>query len=186
MTRPAPSPTRPDAGDVCLRDSSSAASVRARGLVTDERGWWLLVRESENPESEWVLPGGRVEPGEDPGPAAAREVAEETGLEVIASRLLIAAWLQPAEDRALPRLLMVFDCGTRDSADLPDTVPDGHHFTRWASPANALASMRDDVATVLTAWWLDEHREYRAGALYLERPHRPSVAAPRAPDRDGT
>ena len=38
----------------------------------------LLVRASYRPE--WSLPGGGVEPGEDPAEAAAREMREELGL----------------------------------------------------------------------------------------------------------
>lgn len=50
----------------------------------------LLTRISSSGHhiGSWTLPGGGVEHGEDPRAAAVREVAEETGLEVVAGRLL--------------------------------------------------------------------------------------------------
>ena len=48
-----------------------------------DEGRLLLVRRANEPAAgRWSLPGGRVEPDEDPQTAAVREVAEETGLSV--------------------------------------------------------------------------------------------------------
>ena len=61
-----------------------------RGLERGDDGGWgvgalvadddriLLVRESDT----WLLPGGRLEPGESPAAGAVREVREETGVDV--------------------------------------------------------------------------------------------------------
>lgn len=40
----------------------------------------LVVRPSSGSETEWVLPKGHIEPGEEPEGAGVREVAEEAGV----------------------------------------------------------------------------------------------------------
>lgn len=55
----------------------------AGAIVRDVEGRLLVVRRRHEPaRGRWSLPGGRVEPGESPAAAAAREVTEETGLVV--------------------------------------------------------------------------------------------------------
>lgn len=60
------------------------AVVRCVGAVVhDAAGRLLLVRRANEPgRGQWSLPGGRVEPGESDAFAVARELREETGLEV--------------------------------------------------------------------------------------------------------
>jgi ADP-ribose pyrophosphatase YjhB (NUDIX family) len=52
----------------------------------------LLVRRADN--KRWAVPGGYMEPGESAAEAAAREVREETGLQVRVGRL-IAVYSNP-------------------------------------------------------------------------------------------
>lgn len=58
-------------------------------VVTDGHGRLLLIRRGHAPGAGlWSLPGGRVEPGESDAAAVAREMREETGLDVTVGRLL--------------------------------------------------------------------------------------------------
>ena len=59
--------------------------VAAYAVVTNERGEILLTRRRDG--GEWVLPGGSVADGEAPWEAVAREVNEETALEIDELRL---------------------------------------------------------------------------------------------------
>jgi len=73
-------------------------------FVTDDRERLLLLRHGRT--GQWVLPGGKLEPGESFETGAARELAEETGLR--AERLTPFQLLQGPEFR-------YEDSGTWDS-----------------------------------------------------------------------
>ena len=64
--------------------------IRCVGAVVhDTAGRLLLVRRANEPgRGQWSLPGGRVEPGESDASAVARELREETGLEVRVGSLI--------------------------------------------------------------------------------------------------
>lgn len=66
----------------------------------------LLARhEQPDGQSNWSLPGGKVEHGEDPFDTVIREVAEETGLEAEVDRLLgVDSRVIPAAQRFDPAL----------------------------------------------------------------------------------
>lgn len=106
----------------------------AGAVVLDDAGRLLLVRRGRAPSAGlWSVPGGRVEPGETAAQAAAREVREETGLEVAVGRLLttvhigdyvvddFAATVVGGELRAGDDAAEVRWCSVADAALLPLT-----------------------------------------------------------------
>ena len=58
----------------------------ASGVVFNDAGEILLQRRSD--DGRWALPGGAIDPGEEPADAVIREVFEETGVTVIPKRII--------------------------------------------------------------------------------------------------
>jgi 8-oxo-dGTP diphosphatase len=75
----------------------SVAVELAVGAVALRDRELLLVRRGRGPAAgEWSVPGGRVQVGEEVHEAVVREVAEETGLEVVVERFL--GWVERIDD----------------------------------------------------------------------------------------
>ncbi len=67
-----------------LNDPSAPAAnsivPAVSAIVTDDRGALLLIHRTDN--KYWSIPGGGIEPGETVRQATAREVKEETGIDI--------------------------------------------------------------------------------------------------------
>jgi 8-oxo-dGTP pyrophosphatase MutT (NUDIX family) len=63
---------------------ASRFPVSVKGVAV-HAGRVLLL---ENERAEWELPGGKLEPGEDPADCVVREISEESGWQVTAAPLL--------------------------------------------------------------------------------------------------
>lgn len=103
----------------------SPAALVAIGLVSarrDESGEPLYVVARRGPDGhlpgQWELPGGKVEPGESPEAALARELAEELGVTVESARPITFSW-HAYEDR---RVLLLFFEVALDPASPPPTA----------------------------------------------------------------
>lgn len=95
--------------------------IRTRGvkaMVFNARGELLLVRNAYGNSHLFVLPGGGIARGEDPAAAAAREVREETGLEVRALEL-VGEYFSAAEGK---RDSVHLFRGRADGIPVPDGI----------------------------------------------------------------
>ncbi|MEV5743640.1 NUDIX hydrolase [Microbispora rosea] len=87
-------------------------AAAAAGFLTDSSGRVLLVKPGYR--DHWGWPGGHIDEGESPEAACGRELAEELGLTRQVGRLLVVQWVPPLDDRPIPLVHFLFDCGTFD------------------------------------------------------------------------
>ncbi|MFJ6675102.1 NUDIX hydrolase [Actinosynnema sp. NPDC091369] len=57
-------------------------------VIKDDRGRVLLLHRNTPDLQQWEIPGGKLDPGEDPASTARRELREEMGVEVAVGRNL--------------------------------------------------------------------------------------------------
>jgi 8-oxo-dGTP diphosphatase len=128
----------------------------------------LLKRSGGIGDGVWYLPGGIVEPGEDPRDAAARETHEEVGLR-IAEPELLRVWSYPAQNGV-----------DAFHASFAAMCPDGdvvlsheHSDFRWMPPLEyAERYCGEQVAAAAPQWatWLRQvRRNCELAAAWLQR-----------------
>jgi ADP-ribose pyrophosphatase YjhB (NUDIX family) len=133
-----------------VRLSVSAVVWRVRGSSE-----LLLMRRSDN--GHWGLPGGYVEPGESVRSAAAREVREETGVEVAVGRL-VGVYSDPAvqvieypDGRRVQAVNLCFEAEAvgEGAPTTPDEVLGSGYFPRDALPEPLVPIHRVRIADAL-------------------------------------
>jgi 8-oxo-dGTP diphosphatase len=117
------------------------------GVITDENGRVLLLKHRYWKDQAWGLPSGCVKRGEQIAVALAREVKEETGLEVEVTDLL--------EVRTSARTRVEFTfrakrCNGSASVCSPEIL-EARFFALTALPKGLLPSHRQIIAVALQA-----------------------------------
>jgi ADP-ribose pyrophosphatase YjhB (NUDIX family) len=115
-------------------------AVRIRvGVLICRDAEVLLVRHEKGGHSYWLVPGGGVDAGETMVEAAARELLEETGLEVAVGRLLLVCEAIDPKPGGRHIVNAVFS-GTVRSGTLVVGVDKALRDARW-QPLDALADL---------------------------------------------
>ena len=80
----------------------------------------VLVRRRDN--GRWALPGGIVDWGEDIPTAVRRELAEETGLELVKIRRLVGVYSAPDRDPRIHSICIVVEADVQGKMKVQDTL----------------------------------------------------------------
>ena len=107
--------------------------------VVERRGKLLLTHWRRGHLHGWTLPGGGLEPGEDPRDAVVREVLEETGLEArvgkligVDSRVMVREEGPEGTDPELHTIRIIYRATVKDGP-LRNEVGGSSDEARWVS-----------------------------------------------------
>ncbi|HEY9846569.1 MAG TPA: NUDIX hydrolase [Candidatus Caenarcaniphilales bacterium] len=81
-----------------------------------------IVLTQRQDTGKWGLPGGMVEWGEDITSTVRRELAEETGLQLVAIRRLVGVYSSPERDPRIHSVCIVVEAAVQGTLQVHDTL----------------------------------------------------------------
>lgn len=139
--------------DAGTDESHYRGYVTQKAVIFNERGQVLLVRSSSS--YPWSIPGGRLESGEDAEAALAREIREETDLEVEVQRpvhVMTDVWHSGTGESMYA---VVYRCETSDTGV---TLNHEHEEYTWVRPPDAKTKMPLQALTTAIERALADYR----------------------------
>jgi len=126
--------------------------VKVRAVIMQD-GQLVVSRERRRGVEHVLLPGGRVQTGEAITEALVREVAEETGLDVVPERLLYVA--EVVGSYGVHDLNLIWLAEPRDAQ-----LTDPHDLVALDSPESAsmMPPIIDQIAADAASGWANEPR----------------------------
>ncbi|MFC8661099.1 NUDIX domain-containing protein [Streptomyces sp. NPDC057199] len=151
--------------DIVQTPEPTSETVAAGVLLFDEEDRVLLVDPTY--KAGWEFPGGVVESGEAPARAGVREVAEETGIQLVdVPSLLVVDW-EPPVPPAYGGLRLLYDGGRLDSGEARRMLLPGPELRAWRFVTEEEAAALLPPVRYERLRWALRARE-RGAALYLE------------------
>lgn len=103
----------------------------------------VLIRRHDS--GKWALPGGMVNWGQNLKTTVQRELAEETGLELLAIRRLVGIYSEPDRDPRIHSICVVIEADVQGTMKVKDTleINEVQAFERSAIPIGSLSHDHD-------------------------------------------
>ncbi|MFD8064186.1 NUDIX domain-containing protein [Streptomyces cyaneofuscatus] len=133
--------------------SRNMVSVIVHNTASDTIAVVQYAADSWFPGAAWTLPGGKAQVDEALDEAAARELAEETGLLVTPTDLALVhvTHVEQGPDQAGPFVLFVFATDTW-TGELTNREPHKHLEARWTPASHLPTPAFPTSARALTEW----------------------------------
>jgi 8-oxo-dGTP diphosphatase len=128
-----------------VRLTQSQFRVTVGAVILDSEGRILLLKHVFRPGSGWGVPGGFINPDEDPEAALRRELQEEIGLELNSARIALARTL-----KGLRQVELIYRCTTeQEPRPLSIEIAKVEWFALDDLPAGLSSDMRGLIFRVL-------------------------------------
>ena len=118
--------------------------IAVKALVQNTLGEYLLIKrndENVHGPGKWEIPGGRIDPGEDPYDGLHREVHEEVGLSIAVGRPLAVSHFMRDDDQVI--VMIVFLAILEEGTDV--VLSSEHTDFEWLGHDEAMEKITPEM-----------------------------------------